>query len=211
MTTLVTADGVTLEARWDVHDEGLHSAAVLCHPHPRHAGTMDAPLLAAVARYLAEHGFAVLRFNFRGVGASTGSWGGGTAEIDDVAAAVAAAREAHPELPLGVAGWSFGAVASLRWQARTKSTAPWVGIAPPVRLSVGGDPLDLPDPDTLAPARRLFLVGDRDQFTAPEVLGAYVAAVQGHIEILTGSDHFFHFRERSVARLVAAHLAAPPT
>jgi len=210
MTAVATADGLSLEAVWDRADDEVHTVAVVCHPHPLQGGTMHSPLIREIARYLAEHGFAVLRFNFRGVGSSQGEWGEGIAEIDDVAAAVAAASAAHPDLPLGVAGWSFGAVTSLRWQARDGNTAPWVGLAPPVRLTVGGGLLDLPEPEGLLPARRLFLIGDRDQYTDWPTLCDYATRAAARCERVKGSDHFFHLKHRAVAGLVAAHLAARP-
>lgn len=210
MTAITAADGIVLEARWDRPDGDPHTVVVLCHPHPRHGGTMEAPLIVSVARYLVEYGFAVLRFNFRGVGASQGAWDGGRGEIHDVAGAVSEAASAvsdHSGIGIGVAGWSFGAATSLRWQAESGSTLPWAGIAPPVRL----DPRSaLPTPGSLAPARRLFVIGDRDQYTAAQDLAAYAEQVRGRIEVLKGSDHFFYFRERVVGGLVAAHLATRP-
>lgn len=211
MTTITSADGVHLEARWDRPGTEAHTIVVLCHPHPLHGGTMEAPLMVAVARYLVEYGFAVLRFNFRGVGASQGAWGGGAAEVHDVAGAVAAATSAAAGdlrgAGVGVAGWSFGAATSLRWQAASGSTLPWAGIAPPLRI----DPrFALPDPDLLPPARRLFVIGDRDQYTPAPELAGYARRARGRFEVLKGSDHFFYFRERLVAALVAAHLGARP-
>lgn len=203
MTEITTADGLTLEGRWTLPQDGDASrVTVLCHPHPLHGGTMDSPLMRAIAGRLADHGHAVLRFNFRGVRGSEGSWGGGVAEQDDVAAAVGLAARTHPDLPLGVAGWSFGAATSLRWQYRDGSTLPWVGIGPPVELRDGGS---LPPPGDLPPARRLFIIGDRDQFTTVEDLRAFTDAANARLEVLGGSDHFFHFRERVVADLAAAH------
>jgi alpha/beta superfamily hydrolase len=188
MTTITAADGVALEARWDRPAGEPHTLAVLCHPHPLYGGTMDAPLVVAVARYLVEYGFAVLRFNFRGVGASEGAWSGGAAEVHDVTGAVAAAT-------------------ALRWQAASGSTLPWAGIAPPVRL----DPrFALPDPGSLPEARRLFVIGDRDQYTAADDLAGYARRARSRVEVLKGSDHFFYFRERVVGGLVAAHLATRP-
>ncbi len=201
-TRLTTVDGEQLEAAWSVPDDP-HAALVLCHPHPRHGGTMSAPLIEAVARSLLQDGWAVLRFNFRGIGASTGTWGGGVAEISDVAAAVDAAGAAFPGLTLGLAGWSFGAATALRWQARTRSALPFVGIAPPVTSNL--TPV-LPDPERLAPAPRTFVLGDRDQFIAVGDLEAYAAAVGAGLEVIEGSDHFFHFREAQVAALVAEGL-----
>lgn len=193
---------VELEALWDrPHEPG--AVVVFCHPHPQARGTMTVPLMEKVTAALVEHGIAVLRFNFRGVGRSTGHWGGGTDEIDDVAAAVAAASEQHPDLPLGLAGWSFGAATSLHWQARSHSQAPWVGIAPPVLRD--GVPR-LPEPGALSPAERTFIVGDRDQFVTVDQIEGYAAAVAGTVHLVRGSDHFFFFREEKVAALAAKAL-----
>lgn len=200
----ISSEGATLEATWDRTDEPEH-VAVLCHPHPRHGGTMNAPLIVSVARHLRDTGFAVLRFNFRGVGGSTGSWDGGTAEVDDVAAAVAAARTAYPDLPFGITGWSFGAATALRWQARAGDASTYVGIAPPVASDLTPA---LPAPADLAPAFRRFILGDRDQFTTVTELEEYAAAVGGEMRVMPGSDHFFYFRDQVVADLVAVGLRA---
>ncbi|MGI9602022.1 MAG: alpha/beta hydrolase, partial [Acidimicrobiales bacterium] len=111
----IQGEGVDLEARWD-SPENATAAVVLCHPHPQHGGTMRAPLMHKVMKALTGNGLAVLRFNFRGVGTSKGEWSGGVGEMDDVAAAVAEARGGYDSV--AVAGWSFGAATSLRWQAR---------------------------------------------------------------------------------------------
>lgn len=164
---------------------------------------MDAPLMRAVAGVMADSGLHVLRFNFRGVGRSEGSWGGGVSELDDVDAAVATARETHPTLPLGLAGWSFGAMMGLSWQARSGDDSRYAGIAPPLRLSEGPE---IVPPERLAASDRLFILGDRDQFTSVEELSGYVRATGGRLEVLKGSDHFFYFREDRVGKLVAQHL-----
>lgn len=199
-TRLETTDGVLLEARWDVPDTAT-GAVVLCHPHPQQGGTMNAPLLVAVTHRLVSAGFAVLRFNFRGVGRSTGAWDHGDGELHDIEAAVAAAGDRFPEQALGIAGWSFGAATSLRWLGESGAALPWVGIAPPVE-----NPLTpiLPGPSELADTRRTFIIGDRDQFTAVADLSAYVKQVGGTVEVVQGSDHFFYFREERVAELVVA-------
>jgi alpha/beta superfamily hydrolase len=158
-----------------------------------------------VAKALVAQGLAVLRFNFRGVGLSEGSWDRGVGEIDDVARAVAQARSDHPRL--GLAGWSFGAVTALAWQAREQDDLPYAGIAPPVR-TVYAD--HLPPPQDLAPARRLFILGDRDQFVTVAELREYSGAAGASLEVLKGSDHFFYFREELVAALMAAHFLGHP-
>lgn len=164
---------------------------------------MTHPLLHKLTKELVAGECAVLRFNFRGVGASSGEWGDGHGEVMDVGAAVAEARSNYPDLPLGVGGWSFGAAASLRWQAGEDDTSPWVGIAPPV-----AGPLTpaLPDPGELAPACRLFVLGDRDQFVTEKELADYAASVRGEFHLFKGSDHFFYLREQQLAKTVSAFL-----
>jgi alpha/beta superfamily hydrolase len=203
---LHTEDGVSLAARWDRPSGTASGVVVLCHPHPQRGGHKDLPLLRTVAACLTEAGLAVLRFDFRGVGDSGGSWGGGEAELGDVAAAVLAASRAFPEAAVGLAGWSFGAVAALRWQAAAAAATRYVGIAPPTHP--GLIPA-LPDPALLAPARRLFIVGDRDQFADTGDLAAYAEALGADLRLLPGADHFFLGRERRVGEEAAALLAAP--
>lgn len=199
-----TADGLDLQAAWDLPEGTPERAVVLCHPHPLMHGSMDAPLIRSLGARLASTGIAVLRFNFRGVGRSEGGWSGGTGEIEDVAAAVRHAGEAYPDLPHGLAGWSFGAHTALRWQARADDARPYAGIAPPVSMT--GDS-DLPAPVALPPARRLFVIGDRDQFTPAADLQAYAEAAGAVCEVVAGSDHFFAFRDARVADLLIAHFA----
>lgn len=204
---IVTADGVRLEHRWDQPETTPAGAVVFCHPHPLDGGTMNAPLMRAVTGVLVSAGLAVLRFNFRGVGASQGTWGGGSGEVADVAAAVESAAGEHPELAMGLAGWSFGATTSLRWQSESGSTLPWAGIAPGIKAYRGAEP---PDVSTLAAAPRLIILGDRDQFASVAAMSDYATAFGARLEILAGSDHFFYFREGVVGGLLARHFGGTP-
>jgi hypothetical protein len=203
MTGPITEDGLALETAWSGSPSDAASLVVLCHPHPQQDGTMDAPLMRALANRLADRGFRVLRFNFRGVGDSEGLWSGGDGEVGDVAAAVAFAREAHPDLPFGLAGWSFGAVTALRWQAEHGDASPYVGVAP----ALSYDPsLRMPASDQLPPARRLFILGNRDQFCSVDELTAYAADINAELEVFPGSDHFFVFRDVGLGNRIADFL-----
>ncbi|HSM02741.1 MAG TPA: alpha/beta fold hydrolase [Acidimicrobiia bacterium] len=197
-----TSDGLTLEGAWSLPEGHAESVVVLCHPDPTQRGTMNAPLMKSLASALSEDLIAVLRFNFRGVGRSEGSHGDGTAEVADVDAAVRSAGGRFPDVPLGVAGWSFGAVVALRWQAETGSTLRYAGIAPPVWFPDHRGRL-LPEPEDLAPAERVFVIGDRDQFATVDDLREYTDAIGARLEVLEGSDHFFYFREDRVAGVLA--------
>lgn len=198
---LETSDGLRLEGRWDEPPQA-HTTLVFCHPHPQHGGTMMAPLMHKITKALAAQGFAVLRFNFRGVGESGGEWDGGDGEVNDVAAAMSAA--AGRGLPQTLGGWSFGAATALRWQAEAGDDTDFVGIAPPADSSYLRAP---PARSDLADARRLFILGDRDQFVTVEDLRSYAGAIEAKMEVIAGSDHFFYFREDRVAGLMAEFLA----
>ncbi len=89
-------------------------AAVICHPHPLYGGTMHNKVVFRLARAARRTGAAVLRFNFRGVGAGEGSYDEGRGEQDDCRAAVAYMRNRYEGIPLVVGGFSFGARIALR-------------------------------------------------------------------------------------------------
>lgn len=199
-----TNDGLTLEGAWSLPDGDPKSVVVLCHPDPKQRGTMNAPLIKSLAGTLADAGIAVLRFNFRGVGRSKGAHGDGTAEVADIDAAVRVAQETHPDTPAGLAGWSFGAVVALRWQAEANSTLRYAGIAPPVWFPDDRGRL-LPEPGELQPAGRLFVIGDRDQFTRVDDLRSYADSIGARLEVVEGSDHFFFFREEAVGKALVEH------
>jgi hypothetical protein len=91
------------------HDREAWCAAVVCHPHPRHGGTMHNKVVYRLARGLRRAGIAVLRFNYRGVGRSAGEYGNLEGEIEDARAALGWLRARYAGLPYALAGFSFGA------------------------------------------------------------------------------------------------------
>jgi len=189
---LQTSDGETLEARIDSPDRPTRFT-VFCHPHPEQGGSMNAPLMIAVATQLVERGHAVLRFNFRGTGSSTGSHDKGIGELHDVSAAVDLARSR--DLPLGLTGWSFGAWTALRWLAENDETIPYAGIAPATR--------ELPDELPGGPKR--IILGTREQVIDADMLIEY-AKRQSIDLVLTPGDHFFHGRGKRIGDLVGQAL-----
>ena len=90
-------------------------AALVCHPHPQHGGTMHNKVVHRLARGLRKTGIAVMRFNFRGVNLSEGAYGHGRGETEDARAVLAELRRRYPNLPLIVAGFSF----AVRYRYRT--------------------------------------------------------------------------------------------
>lgn len=188
-TTISSADGLTLRAAIDAPAQPW-AALVLCHPHPRMGGTMNAPLLVALTDRLVEAGLSVARFNFRGLEGSEGTSSDGIAEVADALGAVAAARERWPGLPLGIAGWSFGAGVALRTIAEEQIDACAV-IAPPIEakpdITAGA-----PDPATVGGRSRLLVVcGANDEVVSPEACRRWAETAGARYLEMRGANHFF--------------------
>jgi alpha/beta superfamily hydrolase len=197
--TFTTADGARLEGELRLPDEPARGSAVLCHPHPRHGGSKDHPLLWAIRNDLAAtRGLAVLSFNFRGVMGSGGTYGGGRDELRDAVAAVGEVRGrvAH-DAPTLMVGWSFGAIDDRRVTALVL-----VGL--PLRPGDVSLP-PLPDATDLRALRRpvLLLAGEHDEFAPSQELRDYAAAFpEARAEIIAGTDHYFWRREREAASVI---------
>ncbi|MHA6794682.1 alpha/beta hydrolase [Pseudonocardia bannensis] len=182
---LRTADGLGLEAEVASPGGEPRAAMVLCHPHPQYGGSMRTVVIDALFGALPAHGVACLRFNFRGVEGSDGGFDDGTGERLDVEAAVTALDERLPaEVPLVLAGWSFGADMAL--SVRHPRLGGWYAIAPPLRFAR--------DLDRLAtdPRPKLLALAERDEVRPPAEV-ARVARDWTHteIEIVPGASHFF--------------------
>ncbi len=165
---------------------------------------MRNPLVAGIARACAERGWDALRFNFRGVGASDGIWTGGRDEAEDVGAAVAHARGIAPTLPLGLVGYSFGALMVLRWasrsNARDRGAEALVLVGLPLR-SVSGGENDLPP----VADGTYIVAAEHDQFgTAAELRRRFSRA---RVAEIRGADHFFVGHRDELQRLVTEELA----
>jgi uncharacterized protein len=204
--TFTTSDGLRLEGEVRLPDGPPRGVAVLCHPHPRHGGSKDHPLLWAIRNDLAAaRDLAVLGFNFRGVMGSAGTYGGGRDELRDVAAALTHARTLAPaDTPTVVVGWSFGASVALRaaFDERRIDALALVGL-PLEPNDVELPPL--PEPAELRLLRRpvLLLAGHEDPYCPPEALRTYAAAFpMGEVVVVDGTDHYFWRREKEAAGIV---------
>ncbi|MFN2432995.1 MAG: alpha/beta hydrolase [Gemmatimonadota bacterium] len=177
-------------------------AAVVCHPHPLHGGTMHSKVVFNVAKALEERGAAVLRFNFRGVGRSGGAHAEGVGEREDVRAALTFLAGLHPGLPLCLGGFSFGA-----WVGSA------VGCADPrvTQLVAVGTPTRLFDSDALlhCPKRKLFVQGGADEHgPAPELASVVESlAPPKELRVVEGADHFFSGRTDELRAVLADYFA----
>lgn len=158
---------------------------VVCHPHPLYGGDMTNGVVAGLCRALAGDGIAALRFNFRGVGASEGSYDGGRGERDDAIAAMEWLR-ARPQIDatrLGLAGYSFGAIVACAAAAAVRWLKALTLISPPVAGAELAIPRDVPV---------LVVAGDADQFAPLAALRSALAPwPEARLEVIAGADHFW--------------------
>jgi alpha/beta superfamily hydrolase len=160
--------------------------AVICHPHPLHGGTMQNKVSHTLARSFVGQGFIALRFNFRSVGESDGAFDEGRGELEDVFAAMDYLSGKKPDLPLWVAGFSFGAAMAVR-AAAERRTAGLISIAPAVSWFAESLPSQ---PD----CPWLILQGDQDELVDVDETIAWVNGLEPgpELQILDGAEHFFH-------------------
>jgi alpha/beta superfamily hydrolase len=164
------------------------AVGVVCHPHPLYGGTMQNKVVHTLARAMQDLGTPTVRFNFRGVGASEGVYGGGPGELDDAVSVIAWARARWDCEALWLAGFSFGAAVALQASALTAPRA-LVTVAPPVGRLI----LDSP-PRPACPW--LVVQGDRDELVEFAAVQAWVTGYEPRpgFAVLGEADHFFHGR-----------------
>jgi alpha/beta superfamily hydrolase len=202
--TFSTEDGVRLEGELRLPDGPPRGSAAICHPHPRHGGSKDHPILWALRNELAHRGLAVLAFNFRGVMGSGGTYGGGRDEIRDARAAIGRVREAAPGGPTVVCGWSFGANVALREALDDDRVMVLALIGFPLQPGDVELPA-IPEPSELRGLKApvLLLAGERDQYAPADELRTLAGALRrGRVEILANTDHYLWRREKEAARIV---------
>jgi hypothetical protein len=186
----ITVDGPSGSLEGIIEDSAAAGAcyAVVCHPHPLYGGTMENQVVTTLAQALRDAGIPALRFNFRGVGRSEGTFDGGDGETADAAAVAAWGAARWPERQLVVAGFSFGSYVALRVSLQRRA-ARLITIAPPVdsfefsRMEVPACPW-------------LVVQGDADEVVDPQSVIGWVSRLnpQPQLLVMPGVGHFFHGR-----------------
>jgi alpha/beta superfamily hydrolase len=165
-------------------------AALVCHPHPRYGGTMHNKVVYRMARGLRRTGHVVLRFNYRGVNLSEGAYAHGEGELEDARAALEVLRSRYPELPLTLAGFSFGSRIVLRLGCAAAS--PDAGIQ---RVIAVGFPTTYAERSNLEGCTipRVFVQSTRDEFGPVDELQQITAMLPEpkQLILVDAQDHFF--------------------
>jgi alpha/beta superfamily hydrolase len=190
MHLTVTGPVGPLEALLDEPSKNapVRAAVVFAHPHPQQGGTMHTKAVYQGAKGLVRIGCAVLRFNFRGVGASAGTFDEGAGERADFTAALDFMHARYPGAPLWAAGFSFGSWIALETGAADPRVSTLIGIAPPVAREGYSFPL------TLESTKPKFLVqGERDELCALPDMWKFYGELKEPKElvVIDGADHLF--------------------
>lgn len=196
-----------IEASLDMPAPELYASplgtAVVAHPHPQFGGTMTNKVVQTIARAFVQCGWRALRFNFRGVGASSGVYDQGRGELEDLLAVVQA--QAPVGEPLALAGFSFGAFVTSHAVARLSSVRPvssvvLVGTAV-ARFEAAPVPADL-HPKTLV------IHGEHDDTVPLAAVLDWARPQSLPITVVPGGEHFFHGQLPLLKTLVARHVRA---
>jgi uncharacterized protein len=203
---LTTEDGLTLEGVLD--SEGSPTGSLLlCHPHPKMGGTMNAPLLLALRDELVARRWALLRFNFRGIGGSQGESGTGEGETSDARAGLAFLRARMPALPVAIAGWSFGAAVAVQVSCTDPDLVACVAIAPAVDPRPGIT-AGIPAPHSCEISYPILVVtGSNDDQVSPAECKRWAAGMRSatYVEV-PGANHFFWAKYETLASTIVGFL-----
>ncbi len=177
--------------------------AVICHPHPLFGGNMHNKVTHILARACNDLGATAVRFNFRGVGRSTGAHDDGHGEVEDVLAVLAWVASRWPSAKVWLAGFSFGAAMALRAALQDERVARLVTVAPALRwLQQLGD--------SMPRCPWLVVQGDQDDLVDAAAVRAWVESLAHPptLTVLAGAEHFFHGRLNELRQIAKDWLQA---
>jgi alpha/beta superfamily hydrolase len=184
----LTGPAGALEALLEEPAGPPRAAVVFAHPLPTHGGTMHTKAVYQGAKALLRIGCAVLRFNFRGVGRSAGSFTGGPGEREDFTAALDYMAAKYPHVPLWAAGFSFGAWIALETGAVDDRVKVLIGIAPPVTR----EGYDFSNVRT-STRPKFFVQGESDDICPIQDMWKFYGELPEPKElvVIDGADHLF--------------------
>jgi uncharacterized protein len=178
----ITGPAGDIECAIDEPSGAPIGVAVVCHPHPQHGGTMDNKVAQTLARAVVQLGWRSVRFNFRGVGASAGTWDEGRGEVDDALAVVAAQRGSQPLL---LAGFSFGGFVAAQAAARLPD-----GARAQRLVLVGPSTQKQQVPNV--PADTVVIHGEADEVVPLSATLDWARPQALPVIVFPGVGHFFH-------------------
>ncbi len=197
-----------LEGRYTPGAGPAAPIAIVLHPHPQFGGTMNNKVVYRIFHAFARRGFATLRFNFRGVGRSQGTFDNGVGELSDAAAALDWLQTFNPDAPhCWIAGFSFGAWISMQLLMRRPEIASFISVAPPANMYDFG---------FLAPcpSSGLIVQGTADEVVSESSVAKLAAKVSSQKSItvkyakIEGANHFFSDKLDEMMQVIDDYLTS---
>ena len=201
-----------LEGRYHQSKKPGAPIAIVLHPHPLHGGNMNNRVVFIMFNNFVEHGFSVLRFNFRGVGRSQGAFDNGVGELSDAAYAFDWMQQFNSNSPFcWIGGYSFGALISMQLMMRRPEIEGFVSISPPA----GTEDFSFLAP---CPSSGLIIHGDKDTHVPLDAVKKLAQKLDGqknisvNLQIVKGADHFYKDNMDNLSKEVASYLdnSLPP-
>jgi len=189
-------DAGKMQCLLDLPDEAPRGIALVAHPHPLYGGTMENKVAQTLARTFVTLGYAVARFNFRGVGESEGVYDDGKGEVDDMAIMYEHMRARYPDLPVTLSGFSFGTFVQAQFALRLEAE----GRAPERLVLVGTAAGKWPMPPV--PQDTILIHGEQDDTITMQQVFDWARPLDIPVIIIPGADHFFHRRLGHIKNLV---------
>ena len=180
-----------IETVVDLPHERPRGVALVAHPHPLYGGTLDNKVVQTLAKTFVELGYVALRPNFRGVGASEGVHDEGRGETEDLLRVVAHAKSDFGDLPLVLAGFSFGAAVQTQVAGREKPQRV-VLVAPAVGRFASES----------VPSDTIVIHGERDDTVPLSKVLDWARPQELPVVVVPGADHFFHLRLNLIKNIV---------
>lgn len=191
-TIFIEGHAGPIETVIEIPSQPFHQVAIICHPHPLYGGSLHNKVVHTLAKTFQELTIATVKFNFRGVGKSAGSYASGEGEADDFICVLEWVKKEYPNHSLWLAGFSFGAYIALK-AALHYPIEQLILVAPSVE--------HFPVTTLPLPSCSLIVVqGDADEIVPPQMVFDWVKTLSPvptliHME---NASHFFHGRLREL-------------
>jgi alpha/beta superfamily hydrolase len=193
----LTGHAGKMECALDEPDSAPRGIALVAHPHPLYGGTMDNKVAQTLARAFVGLGYVTVRFNFRGVGESEGSYDDGRGEVDDMAVMYEHMTREYPGLPVVLGGFSFGTFVQAQLQQRLEAEG-----RPAERLVLVGTAAGKwPMPPV--PADTILIHGELDDTITLQQVFDWARPLDIPVTVIPGADHFFHRKLVHIKNLVS--------
>lgn len=184
-----------IECALDLPSQNPRGLAIIAHPHPLYGGTMDNKVIHTLVRAFVGIGYVCARMNFRGVGLSEGVHDHGQGETDDIQLLLEHMQRSYPDLPLALAGFSFGTLV----QAQLHQRLPAASVERMVFVGTAAGKWDVPN----VPDNTILIHGELDETIPLSDVFAWARPQDLPVWVIPGADHFFHRKLQHIRDLVS--------